>query len=301
MKGGPIRDEGEGAIGKPRGEIQKAPGRSLLGRFRYPSRRQIVRRTASAAAAVVAFLFVVWLGEAGLYNLSFAEEIVPALERGFSGTMWLVGFVIPVGFGTGLMMASARTSDSRIARAIGGTYVEFFRSMPPFTLIAFSSLLATKLLRTVFYIDNPVGLAVAAATFALALHSGSYQTEILRAGILSVPAGQVEAAYALGLTRSRTLFNVILPQAFRISLPALGNEFSSVIKDTSLLSAISAVELAFIGGVLVNNALSRDFNLPFIIWSEISVLYFVLTYAVVWIVRYAENRSKVPGLEAAQL
>jgi ABC-type amino acid transport system permease subunit len=173
--------------------------------------------------------------------------------------------------------------------------------MPPFTLIAFSSLLVTKMLRTVFYIDNPVSFAVAAATLALALHSASYQTEILRAGILSVPAGQVEAAYALGLSRSRTLFNVILPQAFRISLPALGNEFSSVIKDTSLLSAISAVELAFIGGVLVNDALRRDFNLPFIIWSEISVLYFVLTYAVVRILRYTENRSRVPGLEAAQL
>src|SRR5438445_11735119 len=101
--------------------------------------------------------------------------------------MWLVGFVIPVGFGTGLMMASARTSNSRIARAVGGTYVEFFRSMPPFTLIAFSSLLATKMIRSIFFIDNPVGFALAAGTLALAFHSGSYQTEIMRAGILSVP------------------------------------------------------------------------------------------------------------------
>src|SRR6266508_2081450 len=118
----------------------------------------------------------------------------------------------------------------------------------------------------------------------------------MRAGILSVPAGQIEAAYAMGLSRLRTLFDVVLPQAFRVALPALGNEFSSVIKDTSLLSAISAIELSFIGGVLVNGALSIDFNLIFIIWTEIALLYFVLTYVVVRIVRFVENRSKVPGL-----
>jgi len=173
--------------------------------------------------------------------------------------------------------------------------------MPPFTLIAFSSLLATKVIRSIFFIDNPVGFAIAAGTLALAFHSGSYQTEIMRAGILSVPAGQIEAAYAMGLSRWRTLFNVVLPQAFRVALPALGNEFSSVIKDTSLLSAISAVELSFIGGVLVNGALRIDFNLIFIIWTEIALLYFVLTYVVVRLVRFVENRSKVPGLEAAQL
>ena len=149
--------------------------------------------------------------------------------------------------------------------------------------------------------DNPVAFAVAAGTLALAFHSASYQTEIMRAGILSVPAGQIEAAYAMGLSRWRTLVDVVLPQAFRVALPALGNEFSSVIKDTSLLSAISAIELSFIGGVLVNGALAIDFNLIFIIWTEIALLYFVLTYVVVRIVRFVENRSKVPGLQAAQL
>jgi len=261
----------------------------------------LARIIAGIGGSVGAFLFVVWLGRAGVYSLSYAESIVPALERGFSGTLWLVAAVIPIGFTMGLLMASARTSNSRVARALGGTYVEFFRSMPPFTLIAFSSILSTKIVRSIFFIDNPVAFAVAAGTLALAFHSASYQTEIMRAGILSVPAGQIEAAYAMGLSRWRTLVDVVLPQAFRVALPALGNEFSSVIKDTSLLSAISAIELSFIGGVLVNGALAIDFNLIFIIWTEIALLYFVLTYVVVRIVRFVENRSKVPGLQAAQL
>ena len=104
--------------------------------------------------ALVAFLFLVWLGQSGVYSLAYAESIVPSLVRGFAGTLWLVGAVIPVGFTMGLLMAWARTSTSRTARAVGGTYVEFFRSMPPITLISFSSLLATKMIRSLFFIDN---------------------------------------------------------------------------------------------------------------------------------------------------
>ncbi len=287
--------------GKPDGWPHRSDGRLLHARRIGFSRRTLARNIVGLVGALVAFLFLVWLGQSGVYSLAYAESIVPSLVRGFAGTLWLVGAVIPVGFTMGLLMAWARTSTSRTARAVGGTYVEFFRSMPPITLISFSSLLATKMIRSLFFIDNPVEFAVTAGALALAFHSGSYQTEIMRAGFLSVPAGQIEAAYAMGLSRSTTLFNVVFPQAFRVSLPALGNEFSSVIKDTSLLSAISAIELSFIGGVLVNGALAIDFNLIFIIWTEIALLYFVLTYFVVRIVRFVENRSKVPGLEAAQL
>jgi len=137
---------------------------------------------------------------------------------------------------------------------------------------------------------------------ALALHSGAYQAEIVRAGILSVPTGQVEAADALGLTRLQTMFQVILPQAFRVSLPALGNEFASVIKDTSLISAIGALELSFFGLVLARAALTPlRLDHLFIIWLEIALLYFVLTTLVTFTVRQVENRYKVPGLEAASL
>jgi ABC-type amino acid transport system permease subunit len=119
--------------------------------------------------------------------------------------------------------------------------------------------------------------------------------------LLSVPAGQVEAADALGLSRFQTMFRVTLPQAFRVSLPALGNEFASVIKDTSLISAIGALELSFRGTILVRGALKLGLNHVFIIWVEVALLYFVLTTVVTIIVRKVENRSKVPGLEAASL
>jgi len=97
------------------------------------------------------------------------------------------------------------------------------------------------------------------------------------------------------------MFRVTLPQAFRVSLPPLGNEFASVIKDTSLLNIIGWLDLAQIGLLQVPAALKADFNLVFIIWIEIAMLYFVLTFVVTKAVRFVENAYKVPGLEAAEL
>lgn len=216
-------------------------------------------------------------------------------------TVEAVAVVIPIGFAVGFLIGWARTSRSRILRATGTSYVEFFRSMPPLVLIVFSSLIITLLVRTYLNVEDPHLIALSVGIVALALHSGSYQAEIVRAGLLSVPAGQVEAADALGLSRLQTMFRVTLPQAFRVSLPALGNEFASVIKDTSLISAIGALELSFRGTILVRGALRLSLNHVFIIWVEVAILYFVLTTLLTITLRKIENRYRVPGLEAASL
>jgi len=130
---------------------------------------------------------------------------------------------------------------------------------------------------------------------------GSVTTNIVRAGILSVPTGQTEAADAVGLSRLRTMFVVTLPQAFRLSLPALGNEFSSSIKDTSLLNAIGWMELS--GWSLQEVSYTYKYHYLYgslVIWFEAAFLYFVLTYIVTRLVRGIEDLYKVPGLEVAR-
>ena len=140
---------------------------------------------------------------------------------------------------------------------------------------------------------------------ALTFHTSAYQAEIMRAGILSVPSGQTEAADAVGISRVRSMFVVTLPQAFRISLPALGNEFSSVIKDTSLLYVIGWYELSGTAFSLLPSTLVGRGSYPIIgslvIWIIAAFLYFAVTFLVTRTVRVVEDLFKVPGLEVARL
>ncbi len=222
------------------------------------------------------------------------------LLSGLSLTLEVTLLVIPLGFCLGFMFGWGRTTRSVVLRTLGTVYVDFFRSMPPLVLVFFTQLLTAIVIYKATgnpFLTRDLSLWFAAA--ALAFHSGSYQTEIVRAGILSVPAGQLEAADAIGLSRLKSMFLVVLPQAFRVSLPAIGNEFASVIKDTSLLSFIGMNELAEIGLIYARDVAGTD--LIYVLWVEVAAMYFILTYVVTRTVRAIENNYKVPGLEAAEL
>ncbi len=260
---------------------------------------RLIRIAIAILATLGSLGFMYYLGLRGLYNVNYAVSIIGRLMQGFWTTLSYVALVIPLGFTLGFFIGWARTTNIWVARAIGTTYVEFFRGMPPLVLIFFSYLVVTLI--SIRYLPALTPFALWAGALALAFHSGSYQAEIIRAGILSVPTGQHEAAESIGLSRWQTMFRVTLPQAFRVSLPALGNEFASVIKDTSLLAAIGVFELEEHGLDLTATAVRTDLNLVFIIWVEIALLYFAITFIVTRIVRSIENWSKVPGLEAAQL
>ncbi len=282
-----------------RGRSGPSPS-SFLGRTF--TRDRATRIAISLGATGVGLLFVLWLGQVGVYNLSYAISLLPSLQKGFAITAELVGVVIALGFVVGFLVGWGRTSRSVLLRGFGALYVDFFRSMPPIVLIAFAFLISLVFLRKTVadpYLAGTIALWFGAG--ALGLHTAAYQAEIVRAGILSVPYGQTEAADAIGLSRGRTMFLVTLPQAFRVSLPALGNEFSSVIKDTSLLSVIGWLDLGGIGQVLVYAGLKVYLFAPILVWVEIGILYFVVTFTVNTVVRAIENTFKVPGLEAAQL
>lgn len=280
------------------------------GRPSFPISRMTVLKIFAFIGALVVFMLAMYgLGVLGLYDLNYMmTKLLRPLYLGATSTLVLVGIVIPIGFSAGFLFGWGRTSHSWLVRSVSGWYVEFFRSMPPVVLVAFSSLIATVvILRTPFLSDrisDPASFALSIAVLALALHSGSYQAEIIRAGIQSVPAGQREAAEAIGLSKGRTMANVILPQMFRVSLPALGNEFASVIKDTSILSVVGVLELMFMGNNLTSRLItSPGANLENInlIWISIAMVYFPMTFAVSRSLQMIERKFRVPGLEAAQL
>ena len=256
-----------------------------------------------AIAVVVGYYALYELGVLGVYRLSYALLILPGILNGFYVSLELVAVYIPLGFGVGFLVGWARTSQSLILRGLGSAYVDFFRSMPPLALIFFASLLGAVALKDTSldpYTQHNITLWL--GVIALGLHTGGYQAEIVRAGILSVPAGQTEAADALGISRIRSMFVVTLPQAFRISLPPLANEFSSVIKDSSYLYIIGWFELAGAGYSYASESFRYHYaEAAIVTWFEVALFFFVLTYIVTRTLRGIEDAFRVPGLEAATL
>jgi His/Glu/Gln/Arg/opine family amino acid ABC transporter permease subunit len=251
---------------------------------------------------VVGLLIILELGYLKVYSLPYALSILPDMEKGFWLTLEFVAIILSIGFGLGFLIGWARTTRFLFLRGLGSVYVDFFRSMPPLALIFFFYLIGAIELRgsslnpyQVFQFAQWLGVV------ALALHTAAYQAEIVRAGILSVPAGQTEAADAVGITRIRSMFLVVLPQAFRLSLPALGNEFSSSIKDTSLLFAIGWLEIGGWSQQLASTSFTT--HVPYaslIVWFEAAFLYFIVTFIATRTVRGVEDLFKVPGLEVAR-
>jgi polar amino acid transport system permease protein len=149
----------------------------------------------------------------------------------------------------GLMSALAGRSRNPVAHGISTVYVWIFRGTPVLVQI----LLLYFGVPALFNIDpfptnypflpDMFGGAFVAAMLALGVNEGAYMSEIIRAGILSVDPGQAEAAKSLGMTPRKTMSRIVLPQAMRVIVPPLGNEFNNMIKTTSLASVITVPEL----------------------------------------------------------
>jgi polar amino acid transport system permease protein len=188
----------------------------------------------------------------------------------------------------------------KLARAVTLAYVTFFRGTPLFVQIL---LVHFALMPTLVHPDHGLLLAGdAARTFrqehgaffsgclALSLNAGAYISEIFRAGIQSIHRGQTQAAYSVGLTHVQAMRFVVLPQAFRRMVPALVNEGITLIKDSSLVSAIGLAELA-LAARTVAGAYSRYWE-PYL---AISALYLVLTLALSLLAKRLEAPAHLRG------
>jgi His/Glu/Gln/Arg/opine family amino acid ABC transporter permease subunit len=194
------------------------------------------------------------------------------------GTLRLAVPAIVFGFILGTWVGLARLSRHRWLNLPAKLYVEFFRGVPLVMVIFWFW----------FIIPTLVGKSLPEYSVALAAFvtfEAAYLAEIVRAGILSVPRGQVEAATATGLRRGQMMRQVILPQALRNMIPALVTQFIVLLKDTSLASIIGYVDLTK-AAQIVNNREIR----PFELYLFIAVIYWLCSYSMSRFARRLEQR-----------
>jgi His/Glu/Gln/Arg/opine family amino acid ABC transporter permease subunit len=198
---------------------------------------------------------------------------------GFAGgTLRLAIPAIVLGFVLGIFIGLARLARASWISVPATVYVEFFRGVPLVMVIFWIWFIIPQLLR--FPIPE-YGVALT----AFVIFEAAYFGEIVRAGIQSVPRGQVEAATAVGLTRAQTMRHIVLPQALRNMVPSIVTQMIVLFKDTSLASIIGYVDLTK-AAQIVNNREIR----PFELYLFIAVVYWMCTYAMSRMARRLEKR-----------
>ncbi|WP_448952268.1 amino acid ABC transporter permease [Labrys neptuniae] len=198
-----------------------------------------------------------------------------------------------VGTTLGLFVALGRLSKLRILQALAALYVWVMRGTPLLVQIVFiyTALAAAGILR---FHDIDLGIMilpgnVQAGLVALSLNEAAYMGEIIRAGINSIDRGQTEAAKSLGMTPAKLMWRIILPQAARVIIPPLGNNFNGMLKSTTLLSVIGVPEL-LLATQMVTSATFRVFEL----YSVVALYYLSLTTLWGFVQHYIEARFSAP-------
>lgn len=177
-------------------------------------------------------------------NFDFLPKNLPYFFDGTMVTLIIALFVVLFGLIIGTLIALMKLSHNKFFQVIASVYVEILRGTPMLLQILVWYVIIKLTLPTISIgiLDVDLG-RLFIGIFALSLNSGAYISEVIRAGVNAVSAGQKEAAYSLGLRPLATMRYVILPQAFKNVLPALGNEFITILKDSSLLTTIGITEL----------------------------------------------------------
>jgi glutamate transport system permease protein len=212
----------------------------------------------------------------------FVEEVqlYERLLDGLKNTLLAAAYSLVLALVLGVLLACGRLSHRWFVRLPATAVIEFFRGVPLLLLIL-GLFLAFPIVAGV---ELP---ALWALVIALTLYNGSVIAEIVRAGVLSIPKGQTEAALANGLTRGQNLRLVLLPQAFRVMLPALISQLVVLLKDTSLGFVIGFEELLRTGGQLV-----QVLNNPLQMYLFIALIYIVINSALSLLAGYVEGRQR---------
>jgi len=210
------------------------------------------------------------------FSLDILEQAWPILLQGLVQTLLLSALVVPLGLIGGVILALLSTVGHPLLRWPLRAWVDVFRALPPLVLLVF-------LYAGLPFMGLDIG-AWGAVAIGFFLNTGAYYGEILRAGIESVPRGQVEAARSTGLTRGQAMLYVVLPQAVRNVLPDLISNTLEVVKLTSIASVVALPELLF----QARQAQSVTYNATPLMAA--AAAYFVLLWPVVRVLSRLENR-----------
>lgn len=237
--------------------------------------------TTAVLAALVGF--VIWkLVDTGQFSAvkwrPFEYEgIQRLLLRGLGNTLKAFGWAAVLSLAFGAVFAAGRLSDHRPVRWISTLVVEFFRAMPLLVMIFFI-FIALKL--------EPM----TALVIGLTLYNGSVLAEVFRSGVNSVPRGQGEAAFALGMRKTQVMAQVLVPQAARAMLPAIISQLVVALKDTSLGYLITYEEFLYAGKLIATNL---DYDLPFIpVVMVIAPIYIGMCMLLSWFANWLAGRER---------
>lgn len=217
----------------------------------------------------------------------FTTENLAYLGKGALLSLLIAAISLIIGTLLGILGASGKRSHHIVPKVIANLYVEIIRGTPLLLqiLIIFSVIpsmytaITGNVLRINVYLIGVI---------ALSINSGAYQTELIRSGINGVDKGQWEACETLGMSEKQTMRRVILPQAFKRIVPPVISEFITLIKDSSLISTIGAVEL--LKGAQVLGTEYYDVMSPYILTA---IYYLIMTVSISYVGRYVEKRLAV--------
>lgn len=248
--------------------------------------------------------FAIGSGIANAVNWRLIYNELPNLAQGAVNTLGITASAVAIGVVVGLVIAITRLSHRFWLRVPAMSYIEAFRGTPMLVQILLIYYGVFPGLQK--FVDWAPGLflyleglglppvdftrlpAVYSGIIALGLNSGAYLGEIFRGGIQSIDKGQREAALSLGMTEYQVMRHVVLPQALANSLPAIGNEFVTLIKDSSLVSVIAVSELTYRAMLVA----ARRYEY-FTMYVGIALLYFTMTFTTSRLLAVLEKRLRV--------
>jgi polar amino acid transport system permease protein len=216
-------------------------------------------------------------------NLAVIYQALPYLLRGCTITIGLVGGALALGFVIGIPMAVGQVYGNKYVSGLIFLYVWFFRGLPVLVL----------LFLFYFGLFSLFGFnlsAFTAAILVLGLRSAAYQSQIFRGSIQSLGEGQMLAALSLGMSKIQAIWNIILPQTLRISIPGWSNEYSIILKDSAITYAIGVMEIL----TRANFIATRTYK-PMPIFLTGAVIFIILTFGGVKLLDLLENKVRIPG------
>ena len=219
--------------------------------------------------------------------IQHALKVAPLLLEGLKLSVVVTLVSAVLGIILGLFIGLGRLSPKKGLRFLASTYVNFLRGTPLLVQLLIIYAGIPQILQLITGSPSPMSPIVAAIA-ACSLNSAAYVAEIFRGGIQSIDPGQMEAARSLGLSKRQAMRTVILPQAFMRIIPPLGNELITLLKETSILSAIGLEEMMRKGQLYVASTFQ-----PFPVYLTVALIYFILVIGISKGLTLLERRLRI--------
>ena len=215
-----------------------------------------------------------------IFSIDDMIAFLPSLLHGAMITIAVSLLAFGLALVFGLVTGIARISRLMPLRVVAACYIQFIRGTPLLLQLFF-----------IYYVLPYAGIVLTpfvSGLTGLTLNYAAYMAEVFRSGILAIPKGQWEAGQSVGMSRRLLMRRIILPQAFRIIVPSLGNFFVSIFKDSALVSIITMRDLMF-SGQLLASATYKHFE----IFTEVAVIYFLISYPTAKFVEWIEVKVDI--------